>query len=114
MAMEKLSDLEAEFMFQLRVTKTLKPVHDYRFSPPRRWRFDFAWPSKKVAVEVEGGSWVAGRHVRGQGFEQDCKKYNAAVLAGWKVLRCTGKMVESGECLASVERVLLSGSVNRS
>ena len=29
-------------------------VAEYRFHPGRDWRFDFAIPSRRVAVEVEG------------------------------------------------------------
>src|ERR1041385_1632066 len=46
-----------------------KPTTEYRFAPPRRWRFDFAWPEGRLALEVEGGSFVAGRHTRGTPFE---------------------------------------------
>ena len=53
----------------------------------RRWRFDFAWPRRRVAVEVEGGVFSRGRHVRPSGFINDCEKYNAAALDGWTVLR---------------------------
>lgn len=60
---------------------------EYRFAPPRRWRFDFAWPLERVAVEIEGGIWTGGRHVSVKGFVSDCDKYNAAVLDGWAVLR---------------------------
>jgi very-short-patch-repair endonuclease len=70
---------------------------EYRFHPERRWRFDFAWPSKKIAVEIEGGTWSGGRHTTGAGFEKDCEKYNAAVMLEWRVLRFTGKQVKSGE-----------------
>lgn len=62
-------------------------VEEHRFHPTRKWRFDFAWPSHQVAVEVEGGAFSGGRHTRGMGFVADCEKYNAAVLAGWLVLR---------------------------
>ncbi|OGT23778.1 MAG: hypothetical protein A2W47_04320 [Gammaproteobacteria bacterium RIFCSPHIGHO2_12_38_15] len=62
------------------------PEAEYRFCE-RKWRFDFAWPEKKVAVECEGGLYSGGRHVRGTGFLADMEKYNKAVLLGWKVLR---------------------------
>jgi hypothetical protein len=44
------------------------PIREYRFAPPRRWRFDLAWPSLRLALEIEGGTWTGGRHVRGNGF----------------------------------------------
>ena len=62
---------------------------EHRFHPTRRWRFDFAWPDHKLAVEVEGGAWTGGRHTRGSGFVADCDKYNAATVLGWRVLRFT-------------------------
>ena len=62
---------------------------EHRFHPMRRWRFDFAWPDHKLAVEVEGGAWTGGRHTRGSGFVADCNKYNAATVLGWRVLRVT-------------------------
>lgn len=74
-----------------------KPVPEYHFHPTRKWRFDFAYPIKKIAVEIEGGVWTGGAHTRGRGFEEDCEKYNAATLLGWRVFRFTGEMVERGE-----------------
>ena len=41
------------------------PVPEFRFHPERKWRFDFAWPEHKIAVEQEGGVWIQGRHTRG-------------------------------------------------
>ncbi len=67
------------------------PEIEYRFHPPRRWRFDLAWPSHRVAVEYEGGTWTRGRHTRPAGYSADCEKYNAAVMAGWHVLRYTAE-----------------------
>lgn len=55
----------------------------------RRWRFDFAWPRHKVAVELEGGIWTGGGHTRGSIFNTNCDKYNQAALCGWLVLRYT-------------------------
>ena len=64
-------------------------VKEYRFHPKRKWRFDYAIPESKVALEVEGGVWSGGRHIRAQGFLGDMEKYNTATLMGWKVLRTT-------------------------
>ncbi|WP_139121780.1 PDDEXK family nuclease [Piscirickettsia litoralis] len=71
---------------------------EYRFHPKRRWRFDFAMPVYKLAVEVEGGAYSQGRHTRGKGFEADCEKYNAAAELGWRVLRYTPQQVEKIYC----------------
>ena len=66
------------------------PQREHRFHPKRKWRFDFAWPDKFVAVEIDVGGWVSGRHNLARGQIGDMDKANAAVLAGWKVLRFSG------------------------
>lgn len=63
------------------------PVREYRFDETRRWKFDYAWCAQRVALESEGGVFVAGGHNRGAKFVKDCEKYNAATLAGWRVFR---------------------------
>lgn len=62
---------------------------EYRFDGTRLWRFDYAWPEQRVALEVEGGAFAkgGGGHNRGAGFQADMEKYNAAALLGWVVLR---------------------------
>jgi very-short-patch-repair endonuclease len=66
----------------------LRPLEvEYKFHPDRRWRFDFAWPKQRLAVEVEGGIFVRGRHVSPSGFVKDSEKYNEAAVSGWSVLR---------------------------
>jgi very-short-patch-repair endonuclease len=100
-----ISRPERLLLLHLRAAGLPEPVREYRFHPSRRWRFDFVWPAAMLAVEVEGGSWIHGRHVRGRGFEADCAKYNAAVLLGWRVLRFTTAMVESGAAISAIEAV---------
>ena len=94
-----MSEGEETLALHIRAAGLPEPVREFRFHPQRRWRFDFAWPALKVAAEVEGGTWAGGRHTRGSGFEGDCRKYNAAVIDGWRVLRFTGAMIDSGEAL---------------
>ena len=71
-----------------------KPIREYRFCA-RRWRFDFAWPSYQIAVEVEGGTWSKRPmgHSSRSGIARDCEKYNAATMLGWSVLRYTTDVV---------------------
>jgi very-short-patch-repair endonuclease len=101
-----MSDLEEQFAFQLRVSNHPEPTREYRFAPPRRWRFDFAWIEAKVGVEVNGGAWVNGRHNRAGGQAADNEKLNAAVLAGWRILRFTSDAVADGSALQQTEELL--------
>lgn len=79
---------------------------EHRFYLPRRWRFDFANPRLKIAVEQEGGVWSFGRHTRGSGFVKDMEKYNMAVKLGWRVLRFTPQQIRSGEAARFVEEII--------
>ena len=67
------------------------PQLEFRFHGERKWRFDFAWPEKKVALEVEGGIWTGGGHNRGPGYISDMEKYNIAALYGWRLFRVQPK-----------------------
>ena len=67
----------------------IEVVKEYLFHPTRKWRFDYAIPDHKIALEVEGGVWTGGRHTRPQGFLGDIEKYNAGTLLGWRIFRVT-------------------------
>lgn len=101
-----MSHLEDVLAMHIRGQKLPKPEQEHRFHATRKWRFDFAWPEKKVAIEVEGGIWSGGRHTRGKGFEGDCCKYNTAALEGWTVLRVTGSHIKSGQALEWIKEAL--------
>ena len=78
------------------------PVTEHRFHAERKWRFDFAWPDLKVALEVEGGIWTGGRHTRGAGFLKDMDKYSEAAILGWCILRVTpSDLVKTGVVLVA-------------
>lgn len=71
------------------------PVQQHCFHPTRKWRFDFAWPDIKLAVEIHGGIWQAkGAHNTGAAIHRDCEKNNAAIRLGWRVLSYTTKHME--------------------
>jgi len=79
---------------------------EYRFHATRRWRFDFAVPAKKLAIEIEGGLYNGGRHTRGKGYELDLEKYQAAQLEGWTVYRCSPTMVKTGDAVRTMQSLL--------
>jgi very-short-patch-repair endonuclease len=62
--------------------------------------FDFAWPARMIALEIEGGTHSGGRHTTAKGFSDDCEKYNIAAIRGWRVIRATGEHVKKGIALA--------------
>jgi very-short-patch-repair endonuclease len=105
----KQSDLEAMMAGSLRMNSLPEPVAEYRFAQGlnRKWRFDFAYPEVKVAIEVEGGTWAQGRHNRGSGMEGDMEKYNLAAMLGWLVLRFNDHMIEDNRAADSVRAALM-------
>lgn len=68
---------------------------EHRFHPLRRWRFDYAVPSLRIAVEYQGhgkmggGSGHMGRHASVTGLSGDAEKLNAAEIEGWRVILFT-------------------------
>lgn len=90
-----MSSSELEELFELQLVEAGAPewVRELRFHSVRRFRFDFAWPDRLFAVELEGGTWNFGRHNRPDGFAKDCVKYNLATMNEWRFLRFDSKMV---------------------
>jgi very-short-patch-repair endonuclease len=88
-------DAAGLFLSLLRREGLPTPVREHQFHDSRQWRFDYAWPSTRVALEVEGGAFAGGRHTRGAGFREDLKKYNEATRLGWRVLRLLPEQLDS-------------------
>jgi len=100
------SELEAAFEQQLRA-EGIAYEREVCFHPTRKWRFDFIFPeSRKLAVEVDGGTFSGGRHTRGVGYQGDCDKFNQATLLGWAVIHVTSKMLDDLTGLALVKEML--------
>lgn len=82
------------------------PHVEFVFARPRRWRFDYAWPGRSLAVEIEGGLFAnggaGGRHNRGAGMREDMQKYNEATLRGWRVFRYMPE--QSGDMIVMLRR----------
>lgn len=101
------SELEQRFMDN---SGRLPPFErEYKFCD-RKWRFDFAWPSIKLAVEIQGGNFKNGGHNRGASQGRDFEKINEAQLAGWRVLQFGTKQMDSIDEVIEVVLAAISAS----
>lgn len=56
---EDKADIFQHYWLTLTPFDVPAPVREYLFAKEirRKWRFDFAWLDKKIAVEVDGNAW---------------------------------------------------------
>jgi hypothetical protein len=100
-------------------------VAEFRFHRTRKFCFDWAWPARLVALEIEGGLYGRGKrcpacgrravagHSSIERIKTDMEKYNLASLAGWRVLRVTPQQMSSGEAGRLVRLALAVGNFRR-
>jgi hypothetical protein len=81
-------------------------IAEYRFAPPRRWRFDWCWPGFGIALENQGGIFSGGRHTRGAALLKEHEKLNAAAMHGFRVLYATPQTIQAPAMLATLKEVL--------
>jgi very-short-patch-repair endonuclease len=92
--------------FMCKINKIKQPKTEFKFLETRKFRFDFCWPDKMLALEVEGGVWTAGRHTRGSGFVKDMEKYNLATCEGWRILRFTPQQIKKNDTYTIIKNCL--------
>lgn len=67
-----------------------RPQTEHRFHDKRKFRFDYAWPDIKVAIEIDGINYSSSgghtRHQQAGGYMRDREKDNLAIELGWVVL----------------------------
>jgi very-short-patch-repair endonuclease len=79
----------------------LEPYREFTWHAQRNWRLDLAWPGLRLACEVDG----MVHRIKGR-FLADIERHNAMMAAGWRWIRVTPRMVETGEALALVRELL--------
>lgn len=106
-ARAKREKLELAMLQQLKALNLMGGlVPQYIFHVKRRWRLDFAWPAKRIAIEIDGGTHTGGRHVRGDGYAKDCEKHAQAMLMGYRVFRATAEQVKDGTAAYWIEQAI--------
>lgn len=87
--MSKRPPMQTQIFLRLLAARRLpEPVPEHRFAAPRKWRIDWAWPDQKVALEIQGGIFSRGRHVRGGAMLKEWEKLNCGAGLGWRFLFC--------------------------
>ena len=106
------SKAEAMLALHLRAHKIAFEA-EYRFAPPRKWRFDFViekqYATTCLAVEIDGGNRMAAIGKNGKPFaigrhtlRGDYDKLNHAAINGWRVLRFTPAMVADATAINTI------------
>jgi hypothetical protein len=120
--MNKPSKLEILFSQQIEALGLPRPRREVRFAAEhvglgkglrkrleseglRDWRLDFLFDDW-LAVEINGGTYMGGRHTRGAALNSEYRKLNFANSLGLTVLVFDSKMVKSGEAVDQVKRLL--------
>ena len=96
---KRFSEKQDSFCHFVKQQTGINLVTEYKFDKSRKWRFDYANEELKLAIECEGGVWSNGRHTRGQGYINDCEKYNAASIQGWTLIRRTPQQLLTQETI---------------
>lgn len=77
----KLTPPEQKFVDWCKLENITGYEMQYKYEPSRRWKADFAFPEKKILVEINGidhfSSWT--------NIKNDAEKWNHAQKNGWKV-----------------------------
>ena len=92
--------LVEDFAIQIQRPGIPVPVREFIFHPIRKWRSDFAWPSARLLVEVDGGTYGNGRasgHTSISGMARDREKDAEAAILRYHVIRIDAKAVRSGQ-----------------
>ena len=125
----RMTTSPAEHLLEVQLEQAGIPFErEYRFAPedwcrangfvtptgrPKRWRADFAvhdvpWLDleRPILVEIDGGTWIQGRHNRGSSIAAEYQKRAAASILGYRTLHCTTEQVNDGTCLSWIQQAL--------
>lgn len=75
------SPLEARFLQQIRAAGLPLPVPQYEIRSNGKFvaRVDFAYPDRRIAIEIDGYRWHSG----GEAWARDHARYRQLTLLGW-------------------------------
>jgi len=103
------SKLEERVLILIREHISHVPTLQHEFHPHRQWRFDFAWPDFKVAIEVQG---FGTGHTSRDGMFRDYEKHNAAQELGWRIIYLMSQHLEDEKVEETVLTIRKALNIN--
>lgn len=87
----KKGDVAKNWIIQQLKNSKLPYKSEFKFSPNRRFRFDWVIMTThcRIGLEYEGIFSHKSGHTTVKGYSKDTEKYNLAQSLGWKVFRYT-------------------------
>jgi hypothetical protein len=83
------------------------PIFEYKFHKDRKWKLDIAFPAERVAVEVQGGLFVRGRHTQGAALLKEYEKLNELAQMGWRIIYVQPKDVTLQSTVDMIRRAMV-------
>lgn len=109
-----MSPLEAKFINLWNELYPDTPLHqEVKIIPKRQFRFDFVHRFSKVAIEINGGNWVRGRHTQAGPLNKEYEKLNLVQMEGYQVFILDNKMITE-KWLSKIYETIRFNSVKRS
>jgi hypothetical protein len=94
------SPIETRFQLQLVANGITGWVREYEFAKPiRKYRADFAFPGRKLLIELNGGLHSLSGHTSAIGIQRDYDKLALATLLGFRLLYFSGSDVQCSRAL---------------
>ena len=95
------STLEKKLKEQIEACGLPQPRREFKAIRGRQFRLDFAWPRRRIGLEVQG----MVHRIKGR-FSADMEKRALHLLAGWRVLEVGGKEVRSKQAIKWLQELL--------
>jgi very-short-patch-repair endonuclease len=97
-----------EFIRLLEVEFNTVVYPEFFFSTERLYRFDYALPQYKLAIEVNGGLDRRGKsgHTSPEGIRRDIEKTNLALTLGWRVIVVEPKQKITARTIDLIRKII--------
>lgn len=102
------NDYKARFLRDIANAGIPAPTLEVKFHDTRKWRLDFAYPDRRIAIEYQGGNFSGGKggHSSIAGLMRDYEKFTEAALHGWLLILIDAASVRSGQAVEWVRRAM--------